>query len=138
MAYIQYRQRALLIGGGIGGLAAAIGLKKIGYGVEVYEQAPEPREVGAGLTLWSNAVRALKHPSALKMHNQPPIKMRLTFVMPLPFRPWVGFYNKFNKQLSAKVGSVGTKVSLLQHAAIKKFPYEVGIELPSSLAPNNL
>lgn len=56
----MYRQRALLIGGGIGGLAAAIGLKKIGYDVQVYEQAPEPREVGAGLTLWSNAVRALE------------------------------------------------------------------------------
>lgn len=55
----MYRQRALLIGGGIGGLAAAIGLEKIGYDVKVYEQAPEPREVGAGLSLWSNAMRAL-------------------------------------------------------------------------------
>ena len=42
---------AIIIGGGIGGLASAIALGRIGWAVSVYEQAPELREVGAGLSL---------------------------------------------------------------------------------------
>ncbi len=52
--------QAIVIGGGIGGLAAALALKRIGVQTRVFEQAPEIREVGAGLSLWSNAVRALE------------------------------------------------------------------------------
>lgn len=51
--------RAAVIGGGIGGLAAAVALERVGIAVEVFERAPELREVGAGISLWSNAVRAL-------------------------------------------------------------------------------
>lgn len=51
----------LIVGGGIGGLAAAIGLKDVGFDVEVYEQAQELREVGAGLTLWRNGLEALDY-----------------------------------------------------------------------------
>lgn len=50
----------LIIGGGIGGLAAAIGLQAVGIDVEVYEQAQELREVGAGLTVWQNGLAALE------------------------------------------------------------------------------
>jgi 2-polyprenyl-6-methoxyphenol hydroxylase-like FAD-dependent oxidoreductase len=50
----------LIIGGGIGGLAAAVALRRIGLAAEVYERAPEIREVGAGLSLWSNAMKALR------------------------------------------------------------------------------
>jgi 2-polyprenyl-6-methoxyphenol hydroxylase-like FAD-dependent oxidoreductase len=52
-------RRAIVIGGGIGGLAAAIGLRQAGYRVEVYERAPKLKEVGSGLSLWSNALAAL-------------------------------------------------------------------------------
>ncbi len=48
---MQAQRLALIIGGGIGGLAAAIGLQRIGFEVKVYERAPELREVGAGLSL---------------------------------------------------------------------------------------
>jgi 2-polyprenyl-6-methoxyphenol hydroxylase-like FAD-dependent oxidoreductase len=51
--------RAIVIGAGIGGLAAGIALGRAGIDVEVYEQADELREVGAGLSLWANAVQAL-------------------------------------------------------------------------------
>ncbi|MCE7006570.1 FAD-dependent monooxygenase [Kibdelosporangium philippinense] len=53
--------KAVIAGGGIGGLAAAIALSRAGWDVEVFEQAPELSEVGAGLTLWPNALRALDH-----------------------------------------------------------------------------
>jgi 2-polyprenyl-6-methoxyphenol hydroxylase-like FAD-dependent oxidoreductase len=53
------QRHAIIIGGGIGGLASAIALRQIGWAVSVYEQATELREVGAGLALWANAVRAL-------------------------------------------------------------------------------
>lgn len=52
-------QTAIIIGGGIGGLAAAIGLQEVGFDVDVYEQTEELREVGAGLTLWRNGLEAL-------------------------------------------------------------------------------
>ena len=52
--------RAIIIGGGIGGLTAAIALRKRGVEAAVYEKSPELREVGAGISLWPNAVKALR------------------------------------------------------------------------------
>jgi 2-polyprenyl-6-methoxyphenol hydroxylase-like FAD-dependent oxidoreductase len=52
--------RAVIIGGGIGGLAAAVALRRVGVGSVVVEQVPTIREVGAGLSLWSNAILALR------------------------------------------------------------------------------
>jgi 2-polyprenyl-6-methoxyphenol hydroxylase-like FAD-dependent oxidoreductase len=51
---------AVVIGAGIGGLTAALALKQAGWDVAVYEKAPELREVGAGITLWTNAVKVLR------------------------------------------------------------------------------
>ena len=51
--------RIVIIGGGIGGLTAAIGLGKTGIEAHVYEKAPELREVGAGIGLMPNALKAL-------------------------------------------------------------------------------
>ncbi|MGK5676554.1 FAD-dependent oxidoreductase [Micromonospora sp. URMC 106] len=50
---------AVVVGGGIGGLAAALALHRRGWRVTVLERAAELREVGAGLTLMANAVRGL-------------------------------------------------------------------------------
>src|SRR5215210_4248970 len=49
-----------VIGGGIGGLCAAAALIKFGFDVRVFEQAPELREVGAGLGVGPNAVKVLR------------------------------------------------------------------------------
>ena len=51
--------RVLIAGAGIGGLTAALALQKRGFRVTVCEQAAELREVGAGLQLSPNALRAL-------------------------------------------------------------------------------
>ncbi|MDI6097019.1 FAD-dependent monooxygenase [Actinoplanes sp. NEAU-A12] len=52
-------RNAAIIGGGIGGLAAAVALRRTGWDVTVYERAPGFTEVGAGISLWPNALRAL-------------------------------------------------------------------------------
>jgi salicylate hydroxylase len=49
-----------IIGGGIGGLAAATALLQRGIDVQVYEQASALSEVGAGLALQPNGVRMLR------------------------------------------------------------------------------
>jgi salicylate hydroxylase len=49
----------VLIGGGIGGLTAALALLRRGFRVTVHEQAPELREVGAGLSVTPNAAHVL-------------------------------------------------------------------------------
>jgi salicylate hydroxylase len=48
-----------VIGGGIGGTAAALSLLEAGFDVHVYEQASEQREVGAGIQVSPNATRIL-------------------------------------------------------------------------------
>mmetsp|Transcript_70440 Transcript_70440/g.229023 ORF Transcript_70440/g.229023 Transcript_70440/m.229023 type:complete len:454 (+) Transcript_70440:120-1481(+) len=50
---------ALVVGGGIGGLSAALALHKAGLKVEVFEQAPRPAEVGAGINVLPGAVQVL-------------------------------------------------------------------------------
>src|SRR6187397_2081212 len=49
----------MIIGGGIGGLATAIALRRQGIDAQVYERTAHLREVGAGLSLWRNALVAL-------------------------------------------------------------------------------
>jgi salicylate hydroxylase len=48
-----------IAGGGIGGLSAAIALRKVGHDVVVFEQAARFGRVGADINLTPNAVRAL-------------------------------------------------------------------------------
>ena len=48
-----------IVGAGIGGLVAALALIQKGFAVDVYEQAPELRELGAGLQLSANGTRIL-------------------------------------------------------------------------------
>ena len=52
--------RAAIIGGGIGGLAAANALVRRGVDVTVYEQAPALGEVGAGVFIYPNSLRQLE------------------------------------------------------------------------------
>ena len=53
-------KRIIIIGAGIGGLAAGLALQRRGFKVVVYERAAEIREIGAGLIVTANARRALR------------------------------------------------------------------------------
>jgi salicylate hydroxylase len=52
-------QKIAVIGGGIGGLTAALALLRRGLDVEIFEQSPELREVGAGVQMGPNGSRVL-------------------------------------------------------------------------------
>jgi salicylate hydroxylase len=52
--------RVAIVGGGIGGLAAALALSRAGLEVRVHEAAAELREIGAGVALHANAMRVLR------------------------------------------------------------------------------
>jgi 3-hydroxybenzoate 6-monooxygenase len=71
----------LIAGGGIGGLAAAYALALKGFPVQVLEQAPEFREIGAGIQLGPNVFRALsqiglKDAILADAHRPPAMEMR--------------------------------------------------------------
>ncbi|WP_338157145.1 FAD-dependent monooxygenase [Paenibacillus mucilaginosus] len=51
--------RALIIGGGIGGLSAAIALQAAGWDAAVYERGPSLAGAGAGIVLAANAMKLL-------------------------------------------------------------------------------
>ena len=54
-------RKCLVAGAGLGGLTVAGCLLKAGYDVEVYEQAPELGEIGAGIQVSANAMHVMSH-----------------------------------------------------------------------------
>jgi 2-polyprenyl-6-methoxyphenol hydroxylase-like FAD-dependent oxidoreductase len=55
------RRRALVVGAGIGGLAAGRLLRETGWDVQILEREPDLTPGGAGISLWPNASRVLRH-----------------------------------------------------------------------------
>ncbi len=51
--------RIAIIGGGIGGLTAALALRQFGFEPQVFEQAPRLLGVGSAIIMWPNAMRVL-------------------------------------------------------------------------------
>jgi 2-polyprenyl-6-methoxyphenol hydroxylase-like FAD-dependent oxidoreductase len=49
----------IIIGAGIGGLTTALALRQKGIDVDVYERSEVLTDVGAGISLWPNALKAL-------------------------------------------------------------------------------
>jgi salicylate hydroxylase len=54
------KPRVAIIGAGIGGLTAAVAMKRRDIEVEVYEQSPQITEIGAGVSLSPNAIKAFR------------------------------------------------------------------------------
>ena len=50
-------RRIAIVGAGLGGLAAAIALRRQGFEAQIYEQSPELAEFGAGINISPNSVR---------------------------------------------------------------------------------
>lgn len=51
--------KAIVIGGGIGGMSTAIALEKMGYETAVFEAVKEIKPVGAAISIWPNGVKCL-------------------------------------------------------------------------------
>jgi salicylate hydroxylase len=60
MAATKRPLRVVIVGAGIGGLAAARALRQRGFEVEVFERATKLEEAGAGLQIGPNGVRVLR------------------------------------------------------------------------------
>src|SRR5262245_56116800 len=56
----QRPPRVIIVGGGIGGLAAAVSLRRAGVEATVFERAAELGEVGSAFFVWTNGMRALQ------------------------------------------------------------------------------
>jgi 2-polyprenyl-6-methoxyphenol hydroxylase-like FAD-dependent oxidoreductase len=53
-------KKAMIVGAGIGGLAAALALRRRGWDTQIFERASSPRELGFALALAPNAMAALR------------------------------------------------------------------------------
>jgi salicylate hydroxylase len=74
----------VILGGGIGGLAAAAFLHRAGLPAAVYEQASELREVGAGLVVAPNAARLLRRLGVLEQFTRRAVRLDIGW----EFRRW--------------------------------------------------
>ena len=73
-----------ILGGGIGGLAAAAFLHQAGLACTVYEQAAELREIGAGLVVAPNAARLLRRLTVLAAFAERAVRLDVGW----EFRRW--------------------------------------------------
>ncbi|MEV4094171.1 FAD-dependent monooxygenase [Streptosporangium saharense] len=87
--------RVAVVGGGIGGLAAAAFLDRAGIDVTVYEQARELTEVGAGLVVSPNAVRLLRRLGQFERLRERAVALRVGW----EFRRWADGRVLFSQQL---------------------------------------
>ncbi len=55
----MHRLRVVIVGAGIGGLATGLALRRAGFEVDIYENAPAIRPIGFGLCMWPNGAKVL-------------------------------------------------------------------------------
>src|ERR1700685_2435612 len=86
-----------VVGGGIGGLAAAAFLHRAGLTATVYEQASENREVGARPGVAPNAVRLLRRLGRIELFRQTAVPLEVGW----EFRRWQDGRGLFSQRVGA-------------------------------------
>src|SRR4029078_5350472 len=103
---VSMNNNVAIIGAGIGGLTAALALIRQGFGVDVYEQAPELKELGAGVQISSNGTRVL-YPLGLGEASE-----RIGGRVCSPRWPWAKQPNGSGSSLPASRSSSGAPARL--------------------------
>jgi salicylate hydroxylase len=90
--------RIAVVGGGIGGLAAAAFLHRAGLSATVYEQAGEISEIGAGLVVAPNAVRLLRRLGRIELFQKTAVPLEVGW----EFRRWQDGQVLFSQRMGAE------------------------------------
>jgi 2-polyprenyl-6-methoxyphenol hydroxylase-like FAD-dependent oxidoreductase len=109
------RAPVLIVGGGIGGLAAALALAQKGYPVQLLEQAAEFKEIGAGIQLGPNVFRMFELLGLTKLINRTAV------------------YPQSMIMRDAMTGEEVTRVPLADERFLNKFKYPYGVTHRSDL-----
>jgi 2-polyprenyl-6-methoxyphenol hydroxylase-like FAD-dependent oxidoreductase len=119
---------AIVIGGGIGGLTAVTALQKAGIEAHTYERAPALREIGAGISLWANAIHALD-----ELGLADAIRSRAPSELYAGLRTWRGTVlsaassNEWTKRLAVSI-AVMHRADLLAVLASELSPEQVHLD----------
>ncbi|MGQ4618916.1 FAD-dependent monooxygenase [Nocardia sp. R7R-8] len=105
--------RVVVVGGGIGGLAAAAFLHRAGIDVTVFEQAPQLGEVGAGLVVSPNAVRLLRRLGHLDRFLDSAVELDVAW----EFRRWQNGEVISAEQMSGRCEQLYGESSYVSHRA---------------------
>ena len=105
--------RVAIVGGGLGGLAAAAFLHQAGIPATVYEQARALREVGAGIMVPPNAVRMLRRLGVLGPFRERAIRLDIGW----EFRRWQDGTVLSAQDLAAKSGRLYGEDTYTTHRA---------------------
>jgi salicylate hydroxylase len=89
--------RIAVVGGGIGGLAAAAFLRRAGLDATVYEQASEIAEIGAGLVVAPNAVRLIRRLGRIELLCETAVPLEVGW----EFRRWQDGRVLFSQRMGA-------------------------------------
>lgn len=90
-----------IIGGGIAGLALAIGLHRRGVESRVFEAAPQVREIGVGITLLPHAMREIAELGLMDVMRASGIETRTS-----------EFYNRFGQKLYSEPRGISAGYAL--------------------------
>lgn len=118
------RGHAEISGAGIVGLTAAMSLAKRGWSVRVHERNPELREIGAGLTLWTNGMHVMNDIGVAEKIKDP--------AGAAPLKKWQ-LIDERGRTLQAENNlDSATFLRLYMHRQMVEQAYAMGVEIVTS------